>query len=109
MTPQLSAENQRAPEAGLEPTTNRLTEVGLSQEFAHLPAVSANARPLMDEATFEVARRVVAEFANGTLTRTTGLRAADAVIDASARDDESPQSSNGEQVPMPGLVKKPAG
>jgi hypothetical protein len=78
-----------APEAGLEPTTNRLTEVGLPQEFAELRADSANVRPVFDSSTLEVARRVAAKDVSGTLSRSAARHLAGTIFDAAAGDCDS--------------------
>jgi hypothetical protein len=93
-----------APEAGLEPTTNRLTEVGLPQEFADLGASPANVRPFIDDATIDIAQRLVAEAASGTLSTSSVLQLAGAILGGAA-GPATPDPTPSSQPTALGLVK----
>jgi hypothetical protein len=89
-----------APEAGLEPTTNRLTEVGLNQEFADLGASPANVRPVFDAATIDIAQRVVAQAASGSLSQLSAIQLAGAILDAAGRLTPAQSTPSAEPMPL---------
>lgn len=92
-SPLLSIRNHLAPEAGLEPTTNRLTEVRARPDSAKLDGNSAHFRhisPPPMAAALEAARKVLQAAASGAPLRAAALELAGVLLDAEEAAGEQP-------------------
>jgi hypothetical protein len=83
MTPQLNTGNVRAPEAGLEPTTNRLTAESDANEFDSLQ-VDALGSPWVLNSTAQCARSLLDEITAGRWDVMLALQLASAVMNVPA-------------------------
>ena len=81
-SPQLSTCFLSAPEAGLEPTTNRLTAGGSEKDSIHLDRLPDTSRPLCDSEVVKLAKRVLEAAAGGTPLRASALQLAGTILDA---------------------------
>jgi integrase len=91
MPPELSLGNQWAPEVGLEPTANRLTGLGASQESAHLEPNTGIVRAISAE-TAELARRLLDSASKGEPLLGNALQLAGTILDAVAEQKPAADS-----------------